>query len=212
MKKFFYLIILFGWFNLYAYDDMVYVDTDFDSSEFLIGDFNGWRLPTAEESHDAIKMQLFVLPNDAIGGGVFQVSGIDFKELGKFVVYSPDSVYTGFNPSFATSLWYYEGEISCMCVFSTGHSLEEVIPFEIGEIYKDNVTFALLMDPMSIIIRNATLSPELLTMAEMDEVAVADNVRELGRYSISGVPVDDSYKGLVLIRYADGTTRKVVVR
>ncbi len=41
-----------------------------------------------------------------------------------------------------------------------------------------------------------------------------DNVagEEIGRYSITGQPVDSSYRGIVIIRYADGTSRKALVK
>ena len=34
--------------------------------------------------------------------------------------------------------------------------------------------------------------------------------KEIGRYNINGQKVDDSYQGIVIIRYSDGSTRKIV--
>ena len=51
-----------------------------------------------------------------------------------------------------------------------------------------------------------------------EEIAMAvinlpfDEVREVGRFSLDGKRVTPSYQGLVVIKYNDGTTRKVIVR
>ena len=46
----------------------------------------------------------------------------------------------------------------------------------------------------------------------MDEVNDIAYPTETGRYTTTGIPVDANYKGLVLVRYADGSSRKVVVK
>ena len=51
-----------------------------------------------------------------------------------------------------------------------------------------------------------------------EEIAMAvinlpfDEVLEVGRFSLDGKRVTPSYQGLVVIKYNDGTTRKIIVR
>jgi len=44
------------------------------------------------------------------------------------------------------------------------------------------------------------------------EAVSAGSAVETGRYSIDGLKVDDSYRGIVIIRYSDGSSRKALVK
>lgn len=49
-------------------------------------------------------------------------------------------------------------------------------------------------------------------MNGVSDICVDENTAEVGRYNLQGVKVDDNYHGIVVVRYSDGTTRKMVVR
>ena len=40
----------------------------------------------------------------------------------------------------------------------------------------------------------------------------SDNAREVARYNLNGQPIDTPERGINIIRYSDGSTRKVVVK
>ena len=44
----------------------------------------------------------------------------------------------------------------------------------------------------------------------VDEVMVDESIREIGRYDINGKSVDADYNGIVIVRYSDGTTKKIL--
>ncbi len=44
----------------------------------------------------------------------------------------------------------------------------------------------------------------------VDSIASDDTVNEIGRYDINGKAVNTDYKGIVIIRYSDGTSRKML--
>ena len=46
----------------------------------------------------------------------------------------------------------------------------------------------------------------------VDEVVSDENVYEIGRYDLNGKPVTSGYEGMVIIRYSNGSTRKVIAR
>lgn len=45
--------------------------------------------------------------------------------------------------------------------------------------------------------------------AGIDAVESDEPATEIGRYDLLGKPVNDGYRGVVIIRYSDGTSRKV---
>jgi len=48
--------------------------------------------------------------------------------------------------------------------------------------------------------------------AGVDAVLDDDDLTEIDRYSLDGKPVGDGYRGVAIVRYSDGSVRKVVVR
>lgn len=43
------------------------------------------------------------------------------------------------------------------------------------------------------------------------ESVTADSTKTItGRYNLSGTPVDEDYKGLVIVRFSDGTAKKII--
>ena len=48
--------------------------------------------------------------------------------------------------------------------------------------------------------------------SSVGEVVSPDTVTEIGRYDLNGRKVSDKYTGIVIVRYSDGSTRKMILR
>ena len=44
---------------------------------------------------------------------------------------------------------------------------------------------------------------------EIDKIS-GDDIEEISRYNLEGYPVNKDYRGIVIIRYSDGSIRKVI--
>ena len=61
--------------------------------------------------------------------------------------------------------------------------------------------------------RNADGWKRFLSVSALDDTTIATPARtETGRYDLQGREVNDAYKGIVIIRYSDGTAAKTLVR
>ena len=61
--------------------------------------------------------------------------------------------------------------------------------------------------------RNAEGWKRFLSVSALDDTTIATPARtETGRYDLQGREVNDAYKGIVIIRYSDGTAAKTLVR
>ena len=61
--------------------------------------------------------------------------------------------------------------------------------------------------------RNARGWKRFLSVSALDDTTIATPARtETGRYDLQGREVNDAYKGIVIIRYSDGTAAKTLVR
>lgn len=47
-------------------------------------------------------------------------------------------------------------------------------------------------------------------LSGVDDVTAESDVTETGRYDLNGRPITDGYEGIVIIRYSDGSARKVI--
>ena len=94
-----------------------------------------------------------------------------------------------------------------------------VEPVEIDDnsIFIDSLDKAVLYVPESAVDKCKIISPrkyfkniEVYDFSGVETVSGCAGKSETGRYDISGSPIDEDYKGMVIVTYSDGTTQKTL--
>ncbi len=103
----------------------------------------------------------------------------------------------------------------CFRLTSVFYNCENPVQMNGGGIFYESLGSATLYVPVTAVEKCKIISPwkdfkiiQAYDFSSVETVSGEEDKYEIGRYDISGATVDKDYKGLVIVTYSDGTTKK----